>query len=68
MQLTTDNGQLTNLYSTQSAMKMFVSPRVLALRFEAKTSFLPSGVNIGKPSKVSSKVMRSSPVPSTLIE
>jgi len=40
-------------HSTQSAMKTFVSPWVLALRFEAKTNFLPSGENIGKPSKVS---------------
>ena len=55
------------VYSTQSAMNTFVSPRVFALRFEAKTSFLPSGENIGKPSNVSLKVMRSSPVPSTLI-
>src|ERR1043165_6391508 len=38
------------VHSTQSAMKIFVSPRTLPLRFEAKTSCLPSGVNIGKPS------------------
>src|SRR5690606_20626708 len=39
---------------TQSAIKTLVSPSLAALRFEAKTSFLPSGENIGKPSKVSS--------------
>jgi hypothetical protein len=54
-------------YSTQSAMKTLVSPWVFALRFEAKTSFLPLGENIGKPSNVSLKVIRSKPVPSTLI-
>src|SRR6266404_4530842 len=42
-----------SIYSTQSAMKMFVSPRTFPLRFEAKTSFFPSGENIGKPSNVS---------------
>ncbi len=54
-------------HSAQSAMKTFVSPRVFALRLDANTSFLPSGENIGKPSKVSLYVMRSSPDPSTLI-
>jgi len=37
-------------YSTQSAINTFVSPSFAPLRFEAKTSFLPSGENIGKPS------------------
>ncbi len=54
-------------HSIQSAMKTLVSPRFLAFRFEAKTSFLPSGENMGKPSKVSWSVMRSRPLPSTLI-
>ena len=40
-------------HSTQSAMKMLVSPSCWALRFEAKISFEPSGENIGKPSKTS---------------
>ena len=39
-------------HSTQSAMKILVSPGTLSWRFEAKTSLLPSGVNIGKPSNV----------------
>ena len=47
-------------YSTQSAMKIFVSPVLAALRFEAKTSFFPSGENIGNPSNVSLNVIRSS--------
>ena len=55
-------------YGTQSAMKMLVSPWDLPCRFEAKTSFFPSGVNIGKPSNVSLKVIRSNPVASVLIE
>ena len=41
------------LYSTQSAMKTFVSPCDFAFRFDAKTSFFPSGENIGNPSNVS---------------
>ena len=48
-------------------MKTFVSPSDFALRFEANTMRLPSGENIGNPSKVSLKVMRSRPVPSTLM-
>ncbi len=40
-------------YSTQSAMKTFVSPTRLPFRFEANTSFRPSGENIGNPSKPS---------------
>src|SRR5690606_8587756 len=48
--------------STQSAMKTFVSPGVAELRFDAKTSFLPSGENIGKPSKSAAYVTRSRPV------
>ena len=55
------------VHSIQSAMNTFVSPRLLALRFDAKTNFFPSGENIGKPSKVSLSVMRSRPLPSTLI-
>lgn len=39
-------------YQTQSAIKMFVSPRTLLFRLEAKTSLAPSWLNIGKPSKV----------------
>ncbi len=38
-------------YSTQSAMKMFVSCGTLPFRFEAHTSRLPSDVNIGNASK-----------------
>ena len=46
-------GARAGAYSAQSAMKTFVSPRRFPFRFEAKTSFLPSGENIGKPSKPS---------------
>src|SRR5829696_10435795 len=56
-----------NSYSTQSAMNTFVSPDFSALRLDANTSFFPSGENIGNPSNVSLKVIRSKPVPSTLI-
>lgn len=49
------------------AMKILVSPGIRALRLEAKTSFRPSGENMGKPSKVGLKVIRSSPVPSSLM-
>jgi hypothetical protein len=35
-------------------------------RFEAKTSRVPSGENMGKPSNPSDQVMRSRPDPSTL--
>ena len=52
--------------STQSAMKMLVSPGFAALRLEANTSFVPSGLNMGKPSNSGEWVMRSSPVPSSL--
>src|SRR5215211_4635379 len=52
-------------YSTQSAMNTFVSPGFASSRFEAKTIFLPSGENIGKPSKDSLNVTRSRAVPST---
>ena len=55
------------VHSAQSAMKTLVSPCLAALRFEQKTIFLPSGENIGNPSKVSLNVTRSSPEPSTLI-
>src|SRR6185369_14519768 len=54
-------------YSTQSAMNTFVSPCFFALRFDANTSFFPSGENIGNPSNVSLNVIRSRPLPSTLI-
>src|SRR5688500_15173728 len=50
----------------QSAMNTFVSPSRAALRLEAKTSFRPSGENIGNPSNDSPNVICSSPVPSTL--
>ena len=40
-------------YSTQSAMNMSVSCGFLAFRFEPKTSFFPSGENMGKLSKTS---------------
>jgi len=46
-------GARARVYSAQSAMKTFVSPTRFPFRFEAKTSFLPSGENIGKPSKPS---------------
>src|ERR1700739_4939160 len=38
-------------YGSQSAIKIFVSCGTLAPRFEAQTSFLPLGLNMGKPSK-----------------
>ncbi len=55
-----DNGELDEAsvggrsvsdYGTQSAMKILVSCGALALRFDAQTSFFPSGLNMGKPSK-----------------
>jgi hypothetical protein len=42
---------LCHPYSTQSAIKIFVSCSTVPLRFEAHTSRLPSDVNIGKASK-----------------
>ncbi len=51
----------------QSAMKTLVSPSTFPSRFDAKTRCLPSGENMGKPSNVSLKVIRSRPVPSRLI-
>ena len=39
-------------HSTQSAIKILVSPCFAALRFDANTSFFPFGENIGKPSNV----------------
>ena len=43
----------TQLYhSAQSAMKISVSRGFCGLRFEAKASFLPSGENMGKLSKL----------------
>src|ERR1044071_7316197 len=51
-------------HSAQSAINTFVSPRTCEWRLDAKTSFLPSGENIGKPSNVSLNVMRSRPLPS----
>src|SRR5262249_34046700 len=50
-----------------SAMNTFVSPGCVACRFDSQISFLPSCVNIGKPSKFSSNVICCSPVPSRLI-
>jgi len=44
---------VTGSYGIQSAMKTFVSCGTLALRPEIHTSFFPSGLNIGKPSKPS---------------
>ena len=38
-------------YSTQSAMKMFVSWGAVPLRFDAHTRCFPSELNIGKASK-----------------
>jgi hypothetical protein len=55
------------LQSFQSAMKTFVSVPDASCRFDAKTSFVPSGENIGNPSKVSLNVTCSSPVPSMLM-
>ena len=54
-------------YFFQSARNRLVSPLTLAKRSEAKTICLPSLVNIGKPSKSLVCVIRSRPVPSTLI-
>jgi hypothetical protein len=45
--------EATNFYGTQSPIKMLVSCGALPLRLEAHTSFLPSGENMGKPSKPS---------------
>src|SRR5690606_8320012 len=53
------------LHSTQSAMNRFVSPPLAALRLDAQTRRLPSGLNIGNASKSSSYVIRSRPPPST---
>ena len=57
-------GGLALPYSTQSAMQMFVSPGLAALRLEAKASRFPSGLNIGKPSNSGLVVTRSNPLPS----
>src|ERR1700722_20659970 len=38
-------------YGAQSAMKILVSCGALALRLEAQTNCLPSGLNMGNPSK-----------------
>src|SRR5574337_1276577 len=54
-------------YCFQSAMKISVSCGFIGFRFEAQTSFRPSGENMGKLSKTLLKVMRSSPVPSMLM-
>ena len=54
-------------YSTQSTRNRLVSPGSLPPRLLAKTSRLPSGENIGKPSKVGSLVIRSRPLPSSPI-
>jgi hypothetical protein len=54
--------------STQSAMNRFVSRGSSFPRFEANSSFEPSELNIGKPSKSPAQVIRSSPVPSSRIE
>ena len=48
-----------------SAMKMFVSPATLPPRLEQKTRYLPSGLNIGKPSKSSSRVTGTGSLPAT---
>ena len=40
-------------YGTQSAMKRLISSRLLAPRCDAHTSLVPSGLNMGKPSKPS---------------
>src|SRR5438105_12993478 len=50
--------------STQSAMKMLVSPCTLPCRLDAHTRRLPSGANIGKASNSGLAVTCSSPVPS----
>src|SRR5262245_48578528 len=47
----------------KSAMNRFVSVGFVEWRLDAKMSFEPSGVNIGKPSNVSLKVICSRPVP-----
>src|SRR5579863_7728520 len=51
-------------HQTQSAMKTLVMCGSEALRLDPKTSFRPSGENIGKPSKSGLTVTCSSPVPS----
>src|SRR5690606_21715588 len=55
---------LKSTQSFQSAMKRLVSRGVVPWRFDANTSLLPSGENIGNELKSSENVTRSSPVPS----
>ena len=43
----------SSVYGTQSPINTFVSCGAFPLRFEAQTNFLPSGENMGKPSKPS---------------
>src|SRR5918995_404940 len=52
-------------YGVQSATNTFVFPSCAAWRLLAKTSILPSGENMGKPSNVGLFVLRSRLVPST---
>ena len=55
--------------STQRATNTFVSLLPFSVaRFDEKARCLPSGENIGKPSKPGAAVMRSRPEPSTLID
>src|SRR6267143_5239232 len=66
----TQSKKRRHLQSTQliqSATNMFVSCELASCRLEAQTSFLPSGLNIGKPSNVDAVVTCSSPDPSGLI-
>ena len=52
-------------YGRQSAMMRLTSRSPLACRPEPQMSFLPSGLNIGNPSKPSSLVIWVSPLPSS---
>src|SRR6185436_13318861 len=51
-----DGAGRSDLQGVHSARKRLVSPRALAPRLDANTSHRPSGLNIGKPSKLASRV------------
>jgi hypothetical protein len=57
-----------NVHSIQSAIKISVAWGFWGFLLEAKTSFFPSGVNMGKLSKTLLYVILSRPVPSMLMK
>src|SRR6267143_1304080 len=66
----TQSTKRRHLQSTQliqSATNMLVSCGLASCRLDAQTSFLPSGLNIGKPSNVDAVVTCSRREPSGLI-